>query len=80
MYSLKFGIEITAIVVTMTLTKPSTSLINNMMTSGPRAKVGDILPVHIERPRDRKAFINHPDYMIYEPISLILKRELTLPV
>jgi nitrate/nitrite transport system ATP-binding protein len=33
-----------------------------MMTSGPRAQVGDVLPVHIERPRDRKAFMSHPDY------------------
>ncbi len=33
-----------------------------MMTSGPRAQVGDILSVHIDRPRDRKAFMSHPDY------------------
>ncbi len=33
-----------------------------MMTSGPRAQVGDVLDVHIERPRERKAFMAHPDY------------------
>src|SRR5215204_846411 len=33
-----------------------------MMTSGPAAKVGDILAVPFERPRDRKAVLEHPDY------------------
>lgn len=55
--------KITAIVVTHDVDEAlylSDKVI--MMTSGPRAKVGDVLPVHIERPRERKAFINHPDY------------------
>jgi nitrate/nitrite transport system ATP-binding protein len=33
-----------------------------MMTSGPHAKVGDILQVPFARPRDRQAVLNHPDY------------------
>jgi nitrate/nitrite transport system ATP-binding protein len=33
-----------------------------MMTSGPAAKVGDILAIPFERPRDRKAVLEHPDY------------------
>jgi nitrate ABC transporter ATP-binding subunit len=33
-----------------------------MMTSGPEARVGDILEVHFPRPRDRKAVMEHPDY------------------
>jgi nitrate ABC transporter ATP-binding subunit len=33
-----------------------------MMTSGPFAKVGDVLPVPFERPRDRQAVLNHPEY------------------
>lgn len=33
-----------------------------MMTSGPRARIGDILDVSIERPRERKEFMEHPDY------------------
>ncbi len=32
------------------------------MTDGPEAEVGDILPVTFERPRDRKAVMEHPDY------------------
>ena len=36
-----------------------------MMTSGPRAKVGDILQVNIPRPRVRKEVIDHPDYYKY---------------
>jgi len=36
-----------------------------MMTSGPRAKVGDILNVNIPRPRIRKEIIDHPDYYKY---------------
>lgn len=36
-----------------------------MMTSGPRAKVGDILNVDIPRPRIRKEVIDHPDYYKY---------------
>jgi nitrate ABC transporter ATP-binding subunit len=33
-----------------------------MMTSGPRARVGDILPVRMPRPRDRRTIMEHPDY------------------
>jgi nitrate ABC transporter ATP-binding subunit len=33
-----------------------------MMTNGPAAKVGDIMPVHLPRPRNRKDVIDHPDY------------------
>src|SRR5829696_5561079 len=33
-----------------------------MMTNGPRARVGDILEVPFERPRDRATVLAHPDY------------------
>jgi nitrate ABC transporter ATP-binding subunit len=33
-----------------------------MMTTGPHAHVGDVLHVPFERPRDRQAVLNHPDY------------------
>jgi nitrate ABC transporter ATP-binding subunit len=33
-----------------------------MMTSGPRARVGDVLEVGMPRPRDRAALLDHPDY------------------
>lgn len=33
-----------------------------MMTSGPRATIGDILNVDIERPRNRKEVLTHPKY------------------
>jgi nitrate/nitrite transport system ATP-binding protein len=36
-----------------------------MMTSGPRAQIGDILEIGFERPRMRKAILNHPDYYQY---------------
>jgi nitrate/nitrite transport system ATP-binding protein len=36
-----------------------------MMTSGPKAKIGDILPVNFERPRTRKAILAHTDYYEY---------------
>src|SRR6266853_1712110 len=32
------------------------------MTDGPAAEVGEILPVHFSRPRERKAVLEHPDY------------------
>src|SRR5712671_2373841 len=32
------------------------------MTNGPAAEVGEILPVHFPRPRERKAVLEHPDY------------------
>lgn len=36
-----------------------------MMTSGPRAQIGDILEIEFERPRVRKEILNHPDYYKY---------------
>lgn len=36
-----------------------------MMTSGPRAKIGDILNIDFERPRSRKAIIEHNNYYKY---------------
>lgn len=36
-----------------------------MMTSGPKAKIGDILEIPLERPRIRKEVIEHPDYYHY---------------
>lgn len=33
-----------------------------MMTNGPEATIGDILPVTFPRPRDRRAVMDHPDY------------------
>ncbi len=36
-----------------------------MMTSGPRAKIGDVLGIEFERPRTRKAVLEHDDYYAY---------------
>ncbi|MGB5941867.1 MAG: ABC transporter ATP-binding protein [Leeuwenhoekiella sp.] len=36
-----------------------------MMTSGPRAQVGDVLKINFERPRNRKAILEHPDFYRY---------------
>ena len=36
-----------------------------MMTSGPRAQIGDTLSIGFERPRVRKEILNHPDYYGY---------------
>lgn len=36
-----------------------------MMTSGPRAQIGDILEIKFDRPRERKEILNHPDYYQY---------------
>jgi nitrate ABC transporter ATP-binding subunit len=33
-----------------------------MMTSGPQARIGDILHVPFDRPRNRQAVLEHPDY------------------
>lgn len=33
-----------------------------MMTSGPAARVGQVLDLPFERPRDRHAVLDHPDY------------------
>lgn len=36
-----------------------------MMTSGPRAKIGDVLDIDFERPRSRKAVLEHENYYHY---------------
>ena len=36
-----------------------------MMTSGPFAKVGDVLSIEMERPRNRRTLIEHPDFYDY---------------
>mgnify|MGYP001791363795 CR=1 FL=1 len=36
-----------------------------MMTSGPRAKIGDVLKIGFERPRARKTVLEHEDYYKY---------------
>jgi nitrate/nitrite transport system ATP-binding protein len=36
-----------------------------MMTNGPNARVGEIMEVHLPRPRSRKALLEHPDYYRY---------------
>ena len=33
-----------------------------MMTNGPRAKVGNVLPLPFDRPRNRSAVLEHPNY------------------
>ncbi|MEO8352114.1 MAG: ABC transporter ATP-binding protein [Chthoniobacteraceae bacterium] len=33
-----------------------------MMTNGPEATIGDILPVRFSRPRDRRSVMEHPEY------------------
>lgn len=41
-----------------------------MMTSGPYAKIGDELVIPFERPRNRKAVLEHPDYYDYRAYLL----------
>ena len=36
-----------------------------MMTSGPKAKIGDVLNIDFERPRTRKSVLEHQDYYKY---------------
>jgi nitrate/nitrite transport system ATP-binding protein len=36
-----------------------------MMTSGPSAKIGDVLDINFERPRTRKSVLEHDDYYTY---------------
>jgi len=36
-----------------------------MMTNGPRATIGKIMEVGLERPRTRRALLEHPDYYLY---------------
>lgn len=41
-----------------------------MMTSGPYAKIGDELVIPFDRPRNRKAVLEHPDYYDYRAYLL----------
>ncbi len=41
-----------------------------MMTSGPYAKIGDELTIPFERPRNRKAVLEHPEYYDYRAYLL----------
>jgi nitrate/nitrite transport system ATP-binding protein len=34
-----------------------------MMTNGPAATIGEVLPVTLPRPRNRIALASHPDYV-----------------
>ena len=36
-----------------------------MMTSGPYARVGDVAHIKLERPRERKSAVEHPDFYKY---------------
>ena len=36
-----------------------------MMTSGPYAKVGDVAHIRLDRPRERKTVVEHPDFYKY---------------
>ena len=36
-----------------------------MMSNGPNARIGNIMEVHLPRPRTRKALLEHPDYYTY---------------
>lgn len=36
-----------------------------MMTSGPYAKVGDVAHINLDRPRERKSVMEHPDFYKY---------------
>jgi nitrate/nitrite transport system ATP-binding protein len=36
-----------------------------MMTNGPEAEIGDILPINFPRPRDRRALLEMPEYYQY---------------
>tara|TARA_R110002020_G_scaffold24424_2_gene80422 strand:+ start:15132 stop:16892 length:1761 start_codon:yes stop_codon:yes gene_type:complete len=36
-----------------------------MMSNGPNARIGNIMQVDLERPRSRRALLNHPDYYAY---------------
>jgi len=36
-----------------------------MMTNGPRARIGNIMPVDLPRPRTRTALLEHPKYYDY---------------
>ncbi|MEQ8397623.1 ABC transporter ATP-binding protein [Thalassobaculum sp.] len=36
-----------------------------MMTNGPNARIGHVMPVDLPRPRTRRALLDHPDYYRY---------------
>jgi len=36
-----------------------------MMSNGPNARIGNVMEVDLQRPRSRKALLNHPDYYAY---------------
>jgi nitrate/nitrite transport system ATP-binding protein len=36
-----------------------------MMTAGPKARIGDVIAIPLDRPRVRKEVIEHPDYYNY---------------
>lgn len=36
-----------------------------MMSNGPKARVGNLMKVNLERPRSREALLSHPDYYAY---------------
>lgn len=36
-----------------------------MMSNGPNARIGNIMPVDLPRPRSRQALLDHPDYYAY---------------
>jgi nitrate/nitrite transport system ATP-binding protein len=48
-----------------------------MMTNGPNARIGNIMDVHIPRPRTRAELLRHPDYYAYrrELLSFLEKYE-----
>jgi nitrate/nitrite transport system ATP-binding protein len=46
-----------------------------MMTNGPRAKIGRIMPVDLPRPRTRKMLLDHPRYYDYREELLAFLQE-----
>ena len=46
-----------------------------MMTNGPRARVGHVMEVDLERPRTRKAMLEHPSYIRYREELLCFLEE-----
>jgi nitrate/nitrite transport system ATP-binding protein len=41
-----------------------------MMTNGPEATIGRVVPVDLPRPRTRRALVEHPDYYRYRAAVL----------
>jgi nitrate/nitrite transport system ATP-binding protein len=46
-----------------------------MMTNGPAARIGGIMPVDLPRPRSRKVLLDHPKYYDYREELLTFLRE-----